>query len=157
MDDQGDRKIDKSEFYWGLKDQGADISKAEAQCLLDHLDLNGDGVVSFDEFLVGLRGKPSDKRMAFIDKAFLKFDADGNGEITAADLRGVYNCSMHPKVQEGKMTEDEVFVEFLGSFGDKNHDGRITRAEWNDYYAAVSSNIDNDDHFCNLMAAAWKL
>jgi len=40
-----------------------------------------------------------------IDKAFLKFDKDGNGVITSADLRGVYNCKAHPKVIKGEMTE----------------------------------------------------
>jgi len=64
---------------------------------------------------------------------------------------------MHPKVQSGELTEEEVFVEFLQNFGDKNRDGTITREEWNDYYAAVSSNIDNDDHFVNLMKMAWRL
>jgi Ca2+-binding EF-hand superfamily protein len=33
-----------------------------------------------------------------VDKAFLKFDRDGNGYIDINDLRGVYNASMHPKV-----------------------------------------------------------
>jgi hypothetical protein len=46
------------------------------------------------------------------------------------------------------MTEDEVFTKFLTNFGDKNRDGMITRSEWNDHYAAISANIDNDDHFC---------
>ena len=55
------------------------------------------------------------------------------------------------------MTAEEVFVEFLASFGDKNGDGVITREEWSDYYAAVSANIDNDEHFCLLMRNAWKL
>ena len=55
------------------------------------------------------------------------------------------------------MTEDEVFTQFLGSFGDKNRDGTITKAEWNDYYDAVSANIDHDDHFVALMRNAWKL
>ena len=55
------------------------------------------------------------------------------------------------------MTEDEVFLEFLQSFGDKNNDGKITQEEWLEYYAAVSSSIDNDDHFVQLMKAAWKL
>ena len=90
-----------------------------------------------------------------VDKAFLKFDADASGFITAADLKGVYNCSMHPKVLSGEMTADEVFLEFLANFGDKNRDGKIQRSEWNEYYAAVSSSIDNDDHFVQLMKAAW--
>ena len=38
-----------------------------------------------------------------VDKAFLKFDRDGNGCIDAADLKGVYNCSFHPKVVQGQM------------------------------------------------------
>ena len=90
-----------------------------------------------------------------VDKAFLKFDANGNGCIDAADLRGTYNCSFHPKVQSGEMTEDEVFLDFLANFGDKNRDGKIQRDEWNEYYAAVSSSIDNDEHFVQLMRTAW--
>jgi len=92
-----------------------------------------------------------------VDKAFLKFDADGSGSIEAADLKGVYNCNFHPKVQSGEMTEDEVFLEFLANFGDKNRDGKIQKDEFNEYYAAVSSSIDNDEHFVQLMRAAWKL
>ncbi len=92
-----------------------------------------------------------------VDKAFLKFDRDGSGSIEAADLKGVYSASLHPKVIQGQMTEDEVFLEFLSNFGDRNRDGKIERSEWNDYYAAVSASIDNDDHFVQLMRTAWKL
>ena len=92
-----------------------------------------------------------------IDKAFLKFDHDGSGAINAQDLRGVYNAKQHPQVQAGKMTEDQVFMEFLQHFGDRNKDGTITKEEWNDYYAAVSSSVDNDDHFVQLMQMAWNL
>jgi Ca2+-binding EF-hand superfamily protein len=106
---------------------------------------------------VGIRGKPNPKRQAMIDKAFLKFDKDGSSVINACDLKGVYNCSFHPEVKSGKKTSDQVFAEFLGSFGDKNNDGTVSRVEWNDYYAAVSSSIDNDDHFVELMKACWKL
>jgi hypothetical protein len=153
----GNRKVDKEEFYWGLKDNGTEISKRESEILLDFLDTDNDGTVNFDEFLKGIRGAPNARRQAFVDKAFLKFDKDGNGTITSADLAGVYNCDNHPKVQSGEMTPDEVFTGFLAQFGDKNGDGMISRNEWNDYYAAISSNIDNDDHFCSLMRNAWKL
>lgn len=92
-----------------------------------------------------------------IDKAFLKFDRDGSGIINAADLKGVYNSTAHPKVAKGEMSEEAVFLEFLQNFGDVNKDGTITRDEWNDYYAAVSASVDNDDHFVLLMKNAWKL
>lgn len=57
----------------------------------------------------------------------------------------------------GQKCEEEIFIEFLQNFGDKNRDGTITRHEWNDYYAAVSAHIDNDEHFVNLMKTAWRL
>jgi calcyphosin len=157
IDDGGNRKLDKQEFYWGIKDMGVNISKRESEILIDHLDTDQDGQVNYDEFLTGIRGMPNELRMAYIDKAFCKFDSDGNGRITAADLAPVYDTSFHPRVQSGEMTSEEVFVEFLASFGDKNGDGQITKSEWNDYYSSVSASVDNDDHFCNLMTAAWKL
>lgn len=43
------------------------------------------------------------------------------------------------------MSEEDVFVEFLASFGDKNKNGTISRDDWNDYYAAISFNLKNDD------------
>ena len=55
------------------------------------------------------------------------------------------------------MTEEQVYLEFLQNFGDVNKDGTISRDEWNDYYAAVSASVDNDDHFVQLMKIAWKL
>merc|ERR1711981_1216502 len=121
------------------------------------LDTNNDGHIDMNEFLVAIRGTLNSKRQAMVDKAFLKFDSDGSGCIEASDLKGVYSANMHPKVISGEMTEDEVFLEFLANFGDKNGDGKVDRKEWNDYYAAVSSSIDNDDHFVQLMKAAWKI
>ena len=153
----GNKKVDRNEFLVGLKENGVQITKDEANILLEFIDTNRDGTVDFDEFLVAMRGQLNTKRQALVDKAFLKFDKDGNGFITTADLKGVYNASLHPKVQKGEMTEEQVFLEFMTNFGDRNKDGKITREEWNEYYAAVSASIDNDDHFVLLMQTAWKL
>ena len=60
---------------------GATVSKNEAALLLEYLDTNQDGVVSYDEFLVGIRGCPNERRMEVIMRAFAKFDKDGNGHI----------------------------------------------------------------------------
>ena len=55
----GNRKIDKEEFYVGLKDWGVTITIKEADLLLDYLDTDDDGYVNYDEFLYGIRGKPN--------------------------------------------------------------------------------------------------
>ena len=153
----GNKKVDSQEFYIGLQENGVDITQAEANSLLTFFDKDGDGHINFNEFLIGIRGQLNAKRQAIVDKAFLKFDRDGSGKIDRNDLHGVYDVSMHPKYQNGEMTEEEIFNEFLSNFGDKNGDGLINHEEWNDYYAAISSNIDNDDHFVLLMRNAWKL
>ena len=96
-------------------------------------------------------------RQEVVFKAFAKFDADGSGCVDASDLKGVFSAHLHPKVISGEMSEDEVFLEFLTNFGDKNRDGKIDWNEWCEYYAGVSAKIPNDEHFNMLMVQAWKL
>jgi hypothetical protein len=60
--------------------------------------------------------------------------------------------NIHPKVISGQWSSDEVFLEFLTHFSDKNRDGRIYRDEWNTYYHGVSKSMTSDDHFGILMA-----
>jgi len=157
MDNDGNRKLDAQEFFHGLNEVGCNLTNAETDALLAHFDTDHDGTVNFNEFLVAIRGALNEARQAVVDAAFIKFDLDGSGIVTASDLRVVYSCNAHPKVISGEITEDEAYLEFLANFGDKNNDGRITNCEWNDYYAAVSSSIDNDEHFVELMRTAWKL
>jgi len=157
IDENGNRKLDANEFYNGLNECGCNLTKEEIDCLLDHFDTDRDGCVNFNEFLVGIRGALSECRQEAVTAAFCKFDVDGSGCVTASDLRVCYSCNAHPKVISGEITEDEAYLEFLANFGDKNNDGKITECEWNDYYAAVSSSIDNDEHFVELMKTAWKL
>ena len=155
MDTDGNRKVDAQEFFVGLNECGCELSKDETDSVLAHFDTDGDGNVNFDEFLKGIRGEMSAERQAVVDEAFCKFDVDGSGHITAADLRESYNVACHPKVISGEITEDEAFLEFLANFGDENGDGEITVQEWNDYYSAVSSSVDTDEDFCNMMHQAW--
>lgn len=153
----GNRKVDRNEFVAALQQLGLNLSTYEYQLLFNYFDVDHDGSIAFDEFLVGVRGLPNAKRQALIDKAFLKFDRDGNGYIEAVELRSVYNCLLHPKVRSGVWTEEQAFTDLLSHFNDRNRDGRISRAEWNEYYAAVSAGVQQDDHFVQLMKAAWQL
>ena len=153
----GKDKVNKDDFLFGLRESGINLPKEDQDVILTFFEKNQDGMINFSEFLVALRGKPNDRRQAIIDKAFLKFDKEGNGVIDVTEIRQVYNCSKHPKVVSAEMSEEQVFAMFLKNFNDKNNIGKIDRKEWNDYYSAVSYSIENDDHFVIMMKTTWGL
>lgn len=153
----GKSKVSKDDFTQWFKELGVMLQKNEMESLINYLDKDSDGYCHFEEFLTGIRGKPNSRRQAIIDKAFLKFDKEGNGTIDVTDIRQIFNCAKHPKVVSGEMSEEQVFAMFLKNFNDANGLGTIARNEWNDYYSAVSFSIDNDDHFAILMKTAWNL
>jgi len=97
-------------------------------------------------------------------KAFVIMDGDGSGVIEINDIREKYNAKMHPDVKSGKKTEDEILFEFIDTF-EKHHsdnvedqrDGRVSKAEWTEYYNNVSMSVDRDDYFELMMNNAWNL
>ena len=52
-------------------------------------DLDGDGNISYDEFLSGLREPLNERRMNMVKKAFAMLDKSGNGTITVSDIAGI--------------------------------------------------------------------
>lgn len=125
--------------------------------LFRQFDLTGDGNVTYDEFLTALKGELTPDRLAIVDKAFELMDKDGSGYLSVEDLKGVYNCKMHPAVLEGTRSEESVMAEFLDSFegvrGDD--DGKITLTEWRQYYEEISASIPLDAYFVTMMESAW--
>ena len=55
MDDNGNRQLDLEDFRWGFIDYGFNLTVEEAQQLLTHFDRDGNGTVSYDEFLRALK------------------------------------------------------------------------------------------------------
>ena len=136
---------------------GCPLNHDEISELFSMFDKNGDGVLDLNEFLYGVRGEMNEVRKPIVLAAFAKFDNDGSGKISKDDLKGTYDCSRHPKVISGQMTEDQVLDKFMNSFGDTDNDHMINDTEWMYYYSCVSANIDNDDEFILMMTNAWKL
>lgn len=69
-------------------------------------DVDGDGNISYEEFLSGLRDELTPRRKAMVDKAFAMLDKDGSGVITLSDICGIYDVSMNPEFLEGRKTRD---------------------------------------------------
>jgi len=82
-----------------------------------------------------LRDPLNERRENMVKRCFHVLDTDRSGVIDSTDLKGIFNCSHHPDVISGKLTQDQVFKEFLTNFegtsGNKN--GQITWDEWKAY------------------------
>jgi Ca2+-binding EF-hand superfamily protein len=66
MDNSRDKKLDRYEFMWGLKENGHNLSPSEFERIFKYFDKNNDGKLNYDEFLRGLRGELSDRRRALV-------------------------------------------------------------------------------------------
>ncbi|GAB5369536.1 hypothetical protein AAMO2058_001413400 [Amorphochlora amoebiformis] len=99
-----------------------------------------------------------------------------NGPISMGDLTGHYNARHHPKhacrpvtlrdvtpvtaghycVISGEMKEPDVLKEFINSFDGSNvKDNRVYIYEFEDYYSVISSGIDKDIYFIEMMEKVW--
>lgn len=116
MDDNHSMSLDKYEFTKAMQDFMLGFSEGEVATLFRTFDYDNSGLISYDEFLVTIRGPMSPYRKSIVAKAFNKLDKDGNGYIDINDLRGVYSAAKHPDVLSGKKTEDQVLNEFLETF-----------------------------------------
>jgi Ca2+-binding EF-hand superfamily protein len=157
MDDGGDKMLDRDDFKWGLYDYGVHLDEDQFNVLLDEFDRNGDGLISFDEFLVTIRGPMSDRRIELVQMAYQLLDKNGDGTVTKSDLSTAYDCSNHPAVISGEKTEDDVIVAFMEQWETQDRDGIITPSEFQEYYKDVSASIDDDDYFELMMRNAWHI
>ncbi len=133
------------------------LTSEEARSVWVALDKNGDGRVSYDEFIAAMRGPINEARRAVVRAAFQKLDANRNGVCEKEEIERVFNTKCDPRVVRGELTSDEALLEFIGNFEGKVKDGVISWAEFLDYYSNVSFNIDNDQHFEELVRRAWTI
>lgn len=121
-------------------------------------DVDGDGNVSYEEFLSGLREELSERRVNMVKKAFKMLDRDASGKITTSDIAGIYDVSMNPEFLEGRKTKEEILVEFLNNFDGArgNNDGIVTWEEFYDYYSDLSMSTPSDEYFVKMMESTWQ-
>ena len=106
----------------------------------------------------------NDYRGSLVLKAFAKLDRNGSGSVDIEDIRGVYNASKHPAVVDGRKTSDQVLGEFLETFESHHNimnggsnDNVVALDEFIDYYCNVSSSIDDDIYFAQMINSSWHL
>ncbi|XP_063962532.1 calcyphosin-like protein [Lytechinus pictus] len=158
MDDDGNKSISREEFKKGFTDYNCGLSDEEYEAVFQLCDKDSSGALSFDEFLIHLKPPMNQGRIDIVEKAFAKADKTGDGVITVADMKGVYNVKQNPKYANGEWTEKQCFEEFLKTFEEENNpDGKVTMEEFLNYYSGISASIDNDAYFNLMMRNSWKI
>lgn len=157
MDNNGDRKMDRHEFMWGLRENGHSLTPSEFERIFKYFDKNNDGKISYDEFLRGIRGDMNDNRKALVMLAYGKLDNTGDGIVDINDMVNAYDVSFHPKYKTGEMSKADVLNEFMAQWDTVEKDGKITKAEFIEYYTDVSASIDDDEYFELMIRNAWHI
>jgi Ca2+-binding EF-hand superfamily protein len=158
MDDNGNRHLSAQELQSGIQDYGVRMSLQDCQVLLAAMDRSGRGSLSFDDFLLAMRGKMNAFRLGFVEKAFTIVDRNGNGIVDMSDLKAAYDPSRNPDVMQGQKTADQALREFMAVWeNDSSVDGKVTKEEFIDYYQDVSASIDRDDYFELMIRNAWHM
>lgn len=125
----------------------------EIQQLQKYYDTNGDGFITYDEFLAGLRESLSARKQNIVDIVFRKFTTDKSGKIAVKDLANSFNAKSIGEVAAGKKSPDTAWNEFINALAPQG--SSVTREEWNAYYTDLAMGIPNDEYFVRALEATW--
>ncbi|RMG87056.1 MAG: hypothetical protein D6712_06325 [Chloroflexi bacterium] len=121
FDRDGDGKISAQELVEAMQQIGHPISFAEAQGLVKKYDEDGSNFIDLPEFLMMMAHRQDPDEEALI-AAFKTFDADGDGIITASELR-------RAMINLGDAMTDAEVVELIRQV-DTDGDGMVNYQEF---------------------------
>lgn len=122
IDKNGDGKLSKEELIEEfLKTMSQEEALAELNRILEVADLDQNGFIDYSEFLMATVKKETVSNKKNLETAFRLFDLDGNGTISAKELKNIL----------GEDCSDIVWEEVISKV-DQNGDGSIDLKEFKD-------------------------
>ncbi|XP_070538757.1 calmodulin-like [Ptychodera flava] len=125
FDMDGDGKITTKELGIVMRSLGQYPTEAQLRDMINEADADGNGTIDFPEFLTMMARKTKDTDSELeneIREAFRVFDRDGNGFISASELR-------HVMTNLGEKLTDEEVDEMIRE-ADIDGDGQVNYEEF---------------------------
>ena len=121
LDKDGDGTINTKELGTCMRSLGKNPTEEELQDMINEVDVDGNGSLDFFEFLMLMTNHLSSSEDD-IKEAFRVFDADGNGMISAEELKSML-------LSTGEETNEEEIEEMIRSI-DADDDGQVDYEEF---------------------------
>ncbi|XP_061172578.1 calmodulin-A-like [Saccostrea echinata] len=123
FDKDGDGSITTTELGTVMRSLGQNPTESELQDMINEVDYDESGTIDFDEFLQMMARKMRDTDTTEeLKEAFKVFDKDGNGFISASELR-------HVMKSLGERLTDEEVDEMIKE-ADLDGDGQVNYEEF---------------------------
>lgn len=153
----GPDKLNATEFKGAIRDASLQLTDSEIRLVFEAMKDDSSGRVDYNDFLGAVRGEMNARRMRVVRAAFDLLDDKNRGSVDPARLASAYDAAMHPDVQSGRRSRDDVYREFLETFDVGEDSGLVTIREFENYYANVSACTDEDEVFECILKCTWHL
>lgn len=121
FDKNGDGVLSKDEIYDGYKEILGEIEAAkEVERIMKEVDFDKSGSIDYNEFLMACTNRQKLLNKEKLEQTFKMFDKDGNGSISANEIRSVL----------GSALTDNKLIEQMISEVDDNGDKEISLKEF---------------------------
>jgi len=121
IDTDNSGSITLEELQVAMRRLGRDLSEADLQKILKQADLDGNGVIEFEEFLAVLAHNPTNPDQELLEM-FQGFDENGDGFVSPEELKRVMQ-------RIGERRTDEEISAMIKEV-DLNNDGMVNYEEF---------------------------